>query len=407
MPGRKDKTSRLLLLLSILLCISLGYLLTHSSGSPSPLGGKNKSDIILAQKDPSKTETNTSASPSSEKDSGDTQPTPSPTATLTPSPTPVQEVSAEAEKGIWVSSGGIWQFLVDGTPYVGWLYDTDGHHYYFNSDGIMQTGWLEDNGKRYYLDEDGIMQTGVITIDGKEYEFLDDGSQKVYIKELTETPTPAPQEEKEKAETKQDNTKQVAFTFDDGPGEFTEELLDILAEYNVKATFFLIGQEIPNYPDAVKRMNEMGCEIGNHSYDHKDFTTLKPEEIASKIQSVNDLITSLTGQEATLLRPPYGNINDDVRAVSKLPMVLWSVDTLDWKTQNTDSIVEETMNNIQDGSVVLMHDIYKTTLEAVKILIPRLLDEGYELLTVHELAAARQIEMQPGIAYGSFDRQDP
>ena len=149
-------------------------------------------------------------------------------------------------------------------------------------------------------------------------------------------------------------------------------------------------------------MDDLGCEIGNHSFDHSDLTKLTQDEIKDKLQSVDDLIREQTGHEATLLRPPYGNINDDVRAAASVPMILWSVDTLDWKTQNPDSIVAEVMDHVQDGSIILMHDTYQSTLEAVKILIPKLQEEGYEFLTVHELATARQTELKTGTAYGSM-----
>ncbi|MCI5902014.1 MAG: polysaccharide deacetylase family protein [Blautia sp.] len=404
MSGRKEKTSRLLLLSGILLCIMTGYLLTHSSGSSVSSGRKNESDIIVASQTSSDDSTSDDPEPVSVKLTA----TPTPAVSATPVPSPSPEASEEAKKGVWTASGSSWQFLVDGIPHTGWLYDTDGHHYYFNSDGIMQTGWLDENGKRYYLDEDGIMQTGTLVIDGTEYEFLKDGTLKDYKSEETASPTPeasAGEETENTAKTEsaeKKSLKQIALTFDDGPGEFTAELLDFLEERQAKATFFLVGQEIPNYPDVLKRMDELGCEIGNHSFDHTDLTKLTQDEITDKLRSVDDLILEQTGHKSTLLRPPYGNINDDVRAAASVPMILWSVDTLDWKTQNPDSIVTEVLDHVQDGSVILMHDTYKSTLEAVKILIPKLQEEGYELLTVHELAAAKQTELKPGTAYGSI-----
>ena len=111
---------------------------------------------------------------------------------------------------------------------------------------------------------------------------------------------------------------------------------------------------------------------------------------------------NLTGQGATVVRPPYGSVNDTVKATVGTPMILWSIDTLDWKTQDVQSTVEEVMNNVQDGSIILMHDIYSTSVDAAEILSPQLIEDGYQLVTVHELAAAHGKELNPGVTYGEF-----
>ncbi len=164
----------------------------------------------------------------------------------------------------------------------------------------------------------------------------------------------------------------------------------------------MTGTEIESFPDEVKRMNELGCELGNHTYDHTDLTTLSAEEISDEISRVDQQLVTLTGQGASVVRPPYGSVNDTVRASVGTPMILWSIDTLDWKTQDVPSIIEEVMNNIEDGSVILMHDIFSTTVDAAEILIPQLIEDGYELLTVHELAETKGIELTGGNTYSEF-----
>ena len=272
--------------------------------------------------------------------------------------------------------------------------------YYFDQDGIMQTGWLDDGGKRYYLDEDGIMQTGDITVDGETYHLNEDGSLENYKSEFRD-------EEKKEASAEDDKKKEsagaVALTFDDGPSSFTDRLLDCLEKNQSKATFFMVGEEINNFPDTVQRMESLGCELGNHSYTHTDFTTLSTEDMSAEIAGVDELLVNLVGHGATVVRPPYGSVNDNVRATVGTPMILWSIDTLDWETQDAQTTVDTVMENVADGSIILMHDIFSASVDAVEMLVPRLLSEGYELVTIHELAKRKGVELQTGVTYGSFE----
>ena len=198
--------------------------------------------------------------------------------------------------------------------------------------------------------------------------------------------------------------KKAALTFDDGPSSFTDRLLDCLEENNAKATFFMVGTEIASFPDEVKRMKKLGCELGNHTYDHKDLATLSSDEISSEIARVDEQLVNLTGEGASVVRPPYGSVNDTVKSTVGTPMILWSIDTLDWKTQDVESTVEEVMNNVKDGSIILMHDIFSTSVDAAEILIPQLIEEGYQLVTVHELASLHQTELSAGVTYGEFNQ---
>lgn len=388
MPGRKPRTSRVLILIAVLMSLAFGLAVPQSSSTPSPIEGQHMPDMFVAKdSDADVVPTPQTESTSEKEPSND-----STEAADSDTEATQHQVSPEAEKGTWTSIDGIWYFLVDGTPYRGWLYDADGNTYYFNNkDGSMKTGWLKKDGKRYYFDLDGIMQTGDITVDGETYHLLPDGSQEGYVPE--ETPAP------EKAEKEK---KTIALTFDDGPSSFTGRLLDCLEKNNAKATFFMVGKEIESFPDEVKRMEKLGCELGNHTYSHTDLTTLSSEEISNEIGTVDKLLYDLAGHGATVVRPPYGSINDNVRSTVGTPMMLWSVDTLDWETEDVQKIVDTVMSSAEDGAVILMHDIFKTSVDAAEIIIPKLIKEGYDLVTVHELAEKKGITMEPGTAYGAM-----
>lgn len=394
MPDRRPRTSPLLILIAVLLCLFSGATLTRSSAGPSS-DGQKLPDMFVAG-----TENNPNISSDSETPQPENTPTPTvsptntpiPTTTPVPKPTSVPDASPEASNGIWTANGSSWQFLVDGVPYTGWFCDLDGQKYYFNEEGIMQTGWLDIDNKRYYLNPDGIMQTGEVVIDGKTYQFLKDGSLKGY----------SPETETSEKTQKKEPTKTIAITFDDGPSSFTDQLLDCLQKNNAKATFFMVGQEISNFPDTVKKMNELGMELGNHTYSHVELTKLTQEEVSSEIAKTDQLLLDLTGQGASVVRPPFGSINDTVKAEVGTPMILWSVDTLDWKTQDTEKIVQTVLDNAGDGEIILLHDIFKETVDAAEIFIPKLIEEGYELVTVHQLAEKCGVHLKTGIAYGSM-----
>lgn len=426
MPGRKSRTSPVLILITVLLCVVFGAALTQSSANPSPIAQGEMPDMFVAEDADASAFTSDGSVVEEENFTDDSQVSeenPEPTATpvptqAPPTPTPTPVSSPEAEQGVWTSSGSNWMFMVDGSPFTGWLTDLDGNRYFFNKDGIMQTGWLDEGGKRYYLDLDGIMQTGDLTIDKETYHFLEDGSLEGYVPESTPAAkkSDATEDETEaKKDTKKEKKKEkkteepveadktVALTFDDGPSSFTDRLLDCLEANNAKATFFMVGQEVYNFPDAVKRMESLGCELGNHTYSHTDLTSLDPEGISAEVGGTDEALLDLVGHGATVLRPPFGSIDDNVRATVGTPMILWSIDTLDWETQDVQQTVDTIMSQVQDGSIILMHDIFQTSVEAAEIVIPQLIEQGYKLVTVHELAEAHGIELQTGIAYGAMN----
>lgn len=200
------------------------------------------------------------------------------------------------------------------------------------------------------------------------------------------------------------NKKLVALTFDDGPSpETTPRLLNILTEKNTLATFFVLGYMAENNPDIIRRMNREAHEIASHTMYHQNLPTLSWDGIAHEINAANDVYRGILGRNPTLLRPPYGNINNNVRNIANLPLILWSVDTLDWKNRNPDTILEITMNQVHDGAIILMHDIHPTSVDAVPRLIDTLRENDYEFVTVSELVAARKVELAPGASYFNFE----
>ena len=177
----------------------------------------------------------------------------------------------------------------------------------------------------------------------------------------------------------------VALTFDDGPGKYTKDLLDCLDKNNSAATFFVLGQLAETYPDVLKKASEIGCEIANHTWDHLNATTVSAGEAAESVRRTSDAVKKVIGKPTYLYRPCYGAYNQEVLAEVNLPAIMWSIDTLDWSTKNADSTYNTVMNKVYDGAIILMHDIHQPTVEAAKRLIPKLIEEGYQLVTVSEL----------------------
>lgn len=193
----------------------------------------------------------------------------------------------------------------------------------------------------------------------------------------------------------------VALTFDDGPSVYTPRILDCLEQYDQRATFFVVGYNASRYGSYIQRAYELGCEIGNHSNTHADLTRLNAGAVATEFSATNGYIRSAIGMDATVIRTPGGSYNRTVCSVAPAPIIMWSLDTLDWKTRNTQKTVDSVLNNVKDGDIVLMHDIHKPTIAAAEILIPELVNRGYQLVTVSEMAQYRG-GMENGKVYFSF-----
>ena len=184
----------------------------------------------------------------------------------------------------------------------------------------------------------------------------------------------------------QDHSPQVALTFDDGPHQTcTPALLDGLKQRGVKATFFLMGENIAGKEELVQRMQADGHLIGNHSYRHIQMTKEGAEQACAEIEQTEQLIQSITGKRPEYLRPPYGAWNEQLECRVNLTTVLWNVDSLDWKFQNTKRIVRRVEKDVKDGDIILMHDIFPTSVEAALRIVDDLQAQGYEFVTVEEL----------------------
>lgn len=201
------------------------------------------------------------------------------------------------------------------------------------------------------------------------------------------------------------NKPMIALTFDDGPGKYTMQILDQLEEYDARASFFVLGICVDEYPDEIRRMQELGCEIGNHTTNHKRLTKLDAQGIVTELSETNRRLQNVIGEEASIMRPPYGSINELVEANVSTPIAMWSVDTMDWENKNVEHITNHVLENVEDGDIVLLHDIYEATAQATMQLIPALIDQGYQLVTVSELAQARGVELQAGIKYFEFNKE--
>lgn len=184
----------------------------------------------------------------------------------------------------------------------------------------------------------------------------------------------------------------IALTFDDGPSIYTEEILETLNTYHSNATFFVLGNKIEAHSGTIIKMYQYGNEIGNHSYNHRSLTKLSLEEQREQIEKTQDIIKKYTGFTPIYLRPTYGSVNSKLRNNTNLDIALWNVDTKDWKYKDVNTIVNNTLRDVKDGSIVLMHDTHKRTSEAIKILIPKLIENGYQLVTVSELKEAQKIK---------------
>lgn len=287
------------------------------------------------------------------------------------------EDTGEAGKQPVMSASDVDKLKV--APSIGWHQDENGWWYQNRDGSYYQDGWQEVNGSTYYFNSNGYILTGWQTIDDKDCYFDEEG--------------------------KYDETKQrpmIALTFDDGPGEYTEELINCLVENNAKATFFMLGQNVEAYPEIAKELSDAGMELGNHSYSHPDLVTIGAEAAAQQVSNTDAALKAATGFEATVMRPPGGSFNDSVKAAIDHPLIIWSIDTRDWATKSEDQTYQVVMDNAQDGSVVLMHDIHEWSVKAAIRMIPDLIAKGFKLVTVSELAEAKGKTLQSGNAYYYF-----
>lgn len=203
--------------------------------------------------------------------------------------------------------------------------------------------------------------------------------------------------------------KLVALTFDDGPtGKTTEALLDGLRARYVPATFFLCGYRIEEFPDVVQRIAEEGHEIAIHGKTHSYLNRMDPAQIQEELQSTAVMVEELTGTRPVLLRPPGGLTSETLQteaARENLALIFWSVDPEDWNVRDANAVTSRILKKAGDGDIILMHDLYRSSVQAALAVIDRMQAEGYQFCTVSELAAAREVELTPGNKYYKFPRE--
>ena len=305
------------------------------------------------------TDSTTTDSSSDSTDTGDTS-----TETNAAMRQPVKGQSdltkaAQLTAGWHDDENGKWYQNADGTYFAGGMQEIDGSTYYFDDNGYIKTGWVEVGFDDYYFNDDG-------TYDPSQHK------------------------------------TRIAFTFDDGPGEYTDELLDCLEENNAHATFFMLGQNVGSWESTVQRMADIGCEIGSHSWDHPNLYDLSMDSVAKEFSDTDAALEKACGQKASVARAPYGNWSDDIISTVGKPFFTWSLDSLDWSYLDVNKDYDAVMNgDLTDGSIILMHDIHEPSVQAAIKMIPELVQKGYKLMTVSELAAAKGVTLQ-GANYSDF-----
>lgn len=196
------------------------------------------------------------------------------------------------------------------------------------------------------------------------------------------------------------DTQVVALTFDDGPfTKVTNRIMDVLLEYEAGATFFVVGSRLEMYSDTLKRLYENGFEVASHTWSHKNLNKLTEKQITKEITRTLDGLKKYIPVENVLLRPPYGSADETVRGLAKTALINWSLDSEDWKSRDAEKIIEHVLDTVQDGDIILMHDLYECTAEAVEYLVPELIERGYRPVSVSELFRIKDIPLEEGILY--------
>lgn len=284
------------------------------------------------------------------------------------------------------------------------LYKVGNKQYYFDSEtGLMSKGWMELDGDRYYFDvESGEGASGIIDVDGSRHGFI---AGKMIINEKAVGDKHLYYfDENGDIVRDVDGTKPlVALTYDDGPSIYTDEILDTFEEYDARCTFFIVGDRISWNEEQAIREAELGCEQGNHTYSHNRLTSLDADEQREVLQGTDDELIRISGKPSTCLRPPEGRWDDTLKEVCGCPIILWSVDTRDWESRDKDKICGQVIGQVKDGDIVLMHDLYQATADATKVIVPALLDAGFELVTVEEMGILKLGGLEDGVVYYSIE----
>jgi peptidoglycan/xylan/chitin deacetylase (PgdA/CDA1 family) len=199
----------------------------------------------------------------------------------------------------------------------------------------------------------------------------------------------------------------IALTFDDGPSRFTSQILDLLERHGARATFFVVGNRVESNREIIARAAELGNEIGGHSWNHRNLTELDEDEIKMQLLNTSAVIESVTGINPQIFRPPFGTVNDTLQSVSQtlnFAIIKWSLDTLDWRIRDSEAVYNAVMDNATDRAIVLAHDLYGTTADAMEYIVPALISMGFQLVTVSELMYHSGVAVEAGKVYRCGNR---
>jgi len=203
-----------------------------------------------------------------------------------------------------------------------------------------------------------------------------------------------------------DTRPMIALTFDDGPSHHTNRILDVLERYGARATFFVVGYNVEEWQDTVRRTISLGSEVANHTWNHPGLTNISNQRIREELRTTSAIIEQVSGfPPPPFFRPPFGLTDRRVAGVSAelgYAIITWTLDTRDWEVRNADAVYNIIMNRAKEGSIILMHDTHITTAAAMERVIPELIARGYQLVTVSELLHHLYGELEPGRIYGTY-----
>ena len=366
-----------LIALVLLLCIVLGISRANQAASESAeVSGDGQTEEML-QADSETEEDDAGENSTGESEAGDAGSqdvvTVSPTAPEAEDGSGAagimavpEELMAEAAVTGWHDGNySKWYALENNCFYYNGWQTIDGSTYHFNSSGYLDLGWKVVGGQGCYFDDNGVYQPDA------------------------------------------DNSKLVAFTFDDGPSEGVDSMLALCEETGARVTFFMIGVQVENGGAVIPHIMQDRCELGNHSYTHNQQTGKTTEECIEDFAQCDSFIQSFSGgPTSTVVRFPYGDYTAEQTAGVNKPNIFWNIDSLDWDSQDAEQIKQICYEKITEGDIILMHDRVAASVEACRELFPYLISNGYQIVTVSELAAAKGIELQGGVTYYDFCQED-
>ena len=377
----------LALIISVMLCTQIIPLSVHAAEHNVPYSEQNVLNSEQTTEENTQQSSEDAAEPSTEPGNSDTQ--------------KPDDTEKPALQGLIRDENGNRFFYKDGVKLRNTWKTVKGNKYYFGKSGKAYVGKKKVGKATYYFAENGKRKEGWHTINDKKYYFSSKNGKMVTGKKTISHYLCYFSEKGVLTRKIDKNKKMVALTYDDGPSIYTPRVLKTLKENDAVATFFIVGNRVPMYSDTVKKAYDMGCEIGNHTYEHKSLPRLSETEVKRQISKTNKAVKKVTGESPVIMRPTGGATNANVKQWVGMPSIIWSIDTLDWKTRNADSTKRAVLDHVKDGDIVLMHDLYSATASASEMIIPELVKRGYQLVTVCELAECRGGMKETG-AYYSF-----